>query len=89
VVRLGQLNLTHKRKEIIMGKNKKTPIVIDDIEYNYEDMTQDQQMFVNHIADLDRKLSSAKFNVDQLEVGKSAFVKMLTDSLIVENKEEN
>jgi hypothetical protein len=57
---------------------------------NYEDMTEDQQMFVNHIADLDRKLSSAKFNVDQLEVGKSAFVKMLTDSLIKEdNKEEN
>jgi hypothetical protein len=41
-------------------------------------------MFVNHIADLDRKLSSAKFNVDQLEVGKSAFVKMLTESLIIE-----
>jgi hypothetical protein len=89
VVRLGQLNLTHKEKETIMGKNEKTPIVIDDVEYNYEDMTQDQQMFVNHIADLDRKLSSAKFNVDQLEVGKGAFVKMLTDSLIVENKEEN
>ena len=87
MVRLGQLNLTHKRKEIIMGKNEKTPIVIDDVEYNYEDMTQDQQMFVNHIADLDRKLSSAKFNVDQLEVGKSAFVKMLTDSLIIEKSE--
>ena len=67
-----------------MGKNEKTPIIIDDVEYNYEDMTQDQQMFVNHIADLDRKLSSAKFNVDQLEVGKSAFVKMLTESLIIE-----
>lgn len=72
-----------------MGKNEKTPIVIDDVEYNYEDMTQEQQVFVNHIADLDRKLSSAKFNINQLEVGKSAFVKMLTDSLIVENTEEN
>ena len=70
-----------------MGKNEKTPIVIDDVEYNYEDMTQDQQMFVNHIADLDRKLSSARFNVDQLEVGKSAFVKILTDSLIIEKSE--
>ena len=67
-----------------MGKNEKTPIVIDDVEYNYEDMTQEQQVFVNHIADLDRKLSSAKFNINQLEVGKSAFIKMLTDSL---NKE--
>jgi len=64
-----------------MGKNEKTPIIIDEVEYNYEDMTQEQQVFVNHIADLDRKLSSAKFNVDQLEVGKSAFVSMLSESL--------
>jgi len=64
-----------------MGKNEKTPIIIDDVEYQYEDMTSEQQLYVNHIADLDRKLSSAKFNVDQLEVGKSAFVSMLTESL--------
>ena len=64
-----------------MGKNENTPIIIDDVEYQYEDMTQEQQVIINHIADLDRKLSSAKFNVDQLEVGKSAFVNMLTESL--------
>ena len=70
-----------------MGKNEKTPIIIDDVEYQYEDMSQEQQVIINHIADLDRKLSSARFNVDQLEVGKSAFVKMLTDSLIIEKSE--
>lgn len=64
-----------------MGKNEKTPIIVDDVEYQYEDMTSEQQLYVNHIADLDRKISSAKFNVDQLEVGKSAFVNMLTESL--------
>jgi len=64
-----------------MGKNEKTPIIIDDVEYQYEDMTEEQQLYVNHIADLDRKLSSARFNVDQLEVGKQAFVNMLTESL--------
>jgi hypothetical protein len=64
-----------------MGKNENTPIIIDDVEYQYEDMSQEQQVIINHIADLDRKLSSAKFNVDQLEVGKSAFVNMLTESL--------
>jgi hypothetical protein len=26
-------------------------------------------MLVNHVADLDRKLGSARFNVDQLQVG--------------------
>jgi hypothetical protein len=67
-----------------MGKNEKTPIIIDDVEYQYEDMTPEQQTIINHIADLDRKLLSAKFNVDQLEVGKSAFVNMLTGSLKTE-----
>ena len=64
-----------------MGKNEKTPITIDGIEYQFEDMTQQQQMLVNHVADLDRKLSSAKFNVDQIQVGRDAFFKMLKDAL--------
>ena len=64
-----------------MGKNEKTPIVINDKEYLIEDLTQEQQTMVNHISDLDRKLSSARFNVDQLSVGREAFVNMLARSL--------
>ena len=64
-----------------MGNDKKTPISIDGVEYQFEDMTQQQQMLVNHVADLDRKLSSAKFNVDQIQVGRDAFFKMLKDAL--------
>ena len=64
-----------------MGKNEKTPIVIDDVEYQYEDMNQNQQMMVNHIADLDRKIASTRFNLDQLTVGKDAFIQMLKQSL--------
>jgi hypothetical protein len=60
-----------------MGKDKKTPIVIDDVEHIFEDMTSEQQMMVNHIADLDRKIQSTQFNLDQLSVGKDAFIKML------------
>ena len=67
-----------------MGKNEKTPIIIDDVEYQYEDMTEKQQTIINHIADLERKLSSTRFNVDQLEVGKQAFVGLLTESLKTE-----
>jgi hypothetical protein len=64
-----------------MGQDKKTPVIIDDVEYIYEDMTDEQKMLTNHVADLDRKISSAKFNLDQLSVGKDAFVKMLKESL--------
>jgi hypothetical protein len=64
-----------------MGKDKKTPIVINDVEYMFEDMTQEQQLIVNHVADLDRKIASSQFNLDQLSVGKQAFIKMLEDAL--------
>ena len=66
---------------MIMGKNEKNPIVINDKEYLVEDLTQEQQTMVNHISDLDRKLSSTRFNLDQLSVGREAFVNMLTRSL--------
>ena len=64
-----------------MAEQKKTPIVLDDVEYFYEDMTQEQQMLVNHVADLDRKIGSSQFNLDQLQVGKEAFVNRLKASL--------
>jgi len=70
-----------------MGKNEKTPITIDGVEYQFEDMTQEQQAIVNHVADLDRKLAAARFNVDQLQVGRNAFYGMLKESL--DKKEES
>jgi len=68
-----------------MGKEK-TPVTIDGVEYKYEDMTKEQQMMVNHVADLDRKLDSTRFNVDQMQVGREAFFKMLKESLESEEK---
>ena len=64
-----------------MGDNKKTPITINDKDYNFEDLTEQQQIMVNHIADLDRKIRSTQFNLDQLTVGRDAFVNILTASL--------
>ena len=64
-----------------MGNNTKNPVTIDGIEYIFEDMTPEQQTLVNHVADLDRKLASARFNVDQLQVGRDAFFKLLKDNL--------
>lgn len=71
-----------------MAEQKKTPIVIDDVEYLFEDMTEQQQLLVNHIADLDRKIGSSQFNLDQLKVGKDAFVNLLKQALVEEPKAE-
>ena len=64
-----------------MGNEKKTPIDIDGKPYYFEDMTEQQQLLVNHLVDLDRKLGSARFNVDQLQVGRDAFMSMLKQAL--------
>lgn len=64
-----------------MGKDKKTPVTVNGKEYVLEEMTAEQQMLCNHCFDLDRKIASAQFNLDQLSVGKDAFIKMLEEAL--------
>jgi hypothetical protein len=72
-----------------MGQDKKTPITINEVEYIYEDMTPEQQTMFNHCVDLDRKIDSARFNLDQLNVGKNAFVKMLEEALAKPKEQAN
>jgi hypothetical protein len=69
-----------------MAETKKTTITLDEVDYIFEDMTPQQQAMVNHISDLDRKIGTSQFNLDQLNVGKDAFVKLLKAAL--EPKEE-
>jgi len=75
--------------KIKMAKKEKTAITIDDKEYFYEDLTQEQQTIVNHISDLQRKIQSSEFNLQQLSFGKDAFVEVLKKALedITEQKQ--
>tara|TARA_R110002167_G_scaffold13822_1_gene56776 strand:+ start:2040 stop:2255 length:216 start_codon:yes stop_codon:yes gene_type:complete len=68
-------------------KQKEQPeqtVTINDTEYKVSDLSEEQVAMVNHVADLDRKISSSKFNLDQLNVGRSAFMNLLTESLAEE-----
>ena len=65
-------------------QQKKTSIQIDDVTYFFEDLTEKQQILVNHVADLDRKIGSARFNLDQLQVGRDAFMGLLKQELEAE-----
>ncbi len=67
-----------------MGKNEKSLITINDVEYNIEDFTDEQKTMLNHVNDLGRKLDNARFNVDQLSVGREKFIEMLASSLETE-----
>ena len=64
-----------------MSKNEKNLITINDKEHNIDDFTDEQKIMLNHINDLSRKLDNARFNLDQLAVGRDAFVARLANSL--------
>ncbi len=63
-----------------MAKDEKKTITVNDQTHNVDDLNEQQVAMVNHLQDLDRKLSSARFNVDQLTVGREAFIRLLEDS---------
>ena len=56
-------------------------ITIDGKEYKSEELTEQQKLLISHVADLDRKIGSARFNLDQLQVGRDAFIGMLKSEL--------
>jgi hypothetical protein len=66
--------------------NKAQTITIDGTEYNQADLTEEQVVLTNHCLDLDRKISNMNFQLQQLQVGKDLFFKMLKESL--ESSEE-
>ena len=70
-----------------MAETKKTTITLDEVDYIFEDMTPQQQAMVNHISDLDRKIGTSQFNLDQLNVGKNAFVNLLKEALTAPKEE--
>jgi len=61
----------------------KTQLMIDDKEYFYEDMTDEQKILVSHLTNLDQKINQAKFDLDQASVAKDAFLTRLKTSLEV------
>jgi hypothetical protein len=72
-----------------MAKKEQTTINIDGKEYTEDQLTDQQKIIINHINDLDRKMGSVKFNLDQMAVGRDAFVNILKQSLQeVEETEE-
>ena len=64
-----------------MAKDEKKTITVNDVEYDVNDFTDEQKALLNHVTDLDRKLGNAQFNLDQLMVGREAFIVRLATSL--------
>jgi hypothetical protein len=70
-----------------MAQKQPQTITINDQDYTEDQLTDEQKVLINHVADLDRKIGSTRFNLDQLQVGRDAFMNMLTASLKKETEE--
>jgi septal ring factor EnvC (AmiA/AmiB activator) len=64
-----------------MANQQSQIVTIDGVEHKVEDLTEQQAMLLNHVADLERKIGSTKFQLDQLQVGRDAFFTMLKAAL--------
>lgn len=62
-------------------------ITIDEKEYKLDDFDEKQKYLIAQIKDLTNKSSSFKFQIDQVEVAKAAFIKTLTLSIEEKNNE--
>ena len=64
-----------------MANNTKPQLTVDGVEYDTDKLTDQQKALLDHVVDLDRKVGSAKFNLDQLTVGRDTFFGMLKQAL--------
>ena len=71
-----------------MAKKQTNTITINGTDYTEDQLNDTQKVMVNHVADLDRKIGSANFNIDQLKMGRMAFMNALTVSLEVKEAAE-
>jgi|TARA_R110001583_G_scaffold110014_7_gene258869 hypothetical protein len=66
-------------------KEKEMPkdniITLFDKEYKESELSDEQKLMINHAADLDRKIQSSEFNLQQLRFGKQAFLDALKVSI--------
>jgi len=63
------------------AEEKKAIITVDDVDYTEDQLSDDAKVCISHIDSLDRKIRSAQFNLDQLRVGREAFINMLKAEL--------
>ena len=74
-------------------KEKEMPkeqiITLFDKEYKESELSDEQKVMINHVADLERKIQSSEFNLQQLRFGKQAFLDALQVSVSEEDEPDD
>ena len=71
-----------------MGKNDTPTMTLNGTEWDIENMSDQQKVLLSHVTDLDRKIKSVSFNLDQLRIGRETFINMLSNALEAPAEEE-
>jgi len=71
-----------------MGKNDAPTMTLNGTEWDIENMSDRQKVLLSHVTDLDRKIKSVSFNLDQLRIGRETFINMLSNALEAPAEEE-
>ncbi len=53
-----------------MADKQAKTITINDQDYTEDQLTDQQKIIINHVQDLERKIRSAQFSLDQMTVGR-------------------
>lgn len=61
--------------------SEENTLEIDGVKHNIDEMTDQQKAMLKHVADLEQKLANARFNLDQLQFSRQAFIDALKASL--------
>jgi len=68
--------------------SEKRKVTINDKEYNYDELKQEQQILVEHIENCRRSKAQLAFNLDKETIAEGAFAKMLTESFNKKDEEK-
>ena len=68
---------------------KENVITLFDKEYKESELSDEQKVMINHVADLERKEKYSEFNLQQLRFGKQAFVDALQASVDKQSEESD
>ena len=61
--------------------NSNETISINGEDHKLADLSSEQIAMINHVQDLDRKIGTSQFNLEQLQFGKEAFMNRLSQTL--------
>ena len=71
-----------------MKMSEERKITINDNDYNYEELSQEQKILVDHIENCRRNKANLAFQLDRENVAEGAFAKMLTESFDEEGEKD-